>query len=91
MVQKKTIVIIGAGFGGLRAATLLGRKIKKRGLKNQYKIVLIDSNTYHTYTPLLYEAATTDKETANYVQIKNLVTYPVAELIKKLPIRFIQN
>ena len=87
----KTIVVIGAGFGGLRAATLLGKKIKKHGLKDQYKIVLIDRNAYHTYTPLLYEAGTTAKETANYLQIKSLVTYSIAELIKKLPIRFIQN
>lgn len=91
MNQKKTIVIIGAGFGGLRAAMLLGKKIKRSQQIDNYKVVLIDKNRYHTYTPLLYEAATTSKETANYPEIKNLVTYDVGDLIKKLPIRFIQN
>ena len=91
MVQKKTIVIIGAGFGGLRAAMLLGKKIKRSRQINHYKIVLIDRNRYHTYTPLLYEAATTDKETANYPEIQKLVTYDISDILKKLPVRFIQN
>lgn len=89
--QDKSIVVLGAGFGGLRAATLIAREIKRRGLEKRCTVTLIDRNDYHTYTPTLYEAATTSKETANYLQIKNIVTFPIAEIIKGLPITFIKD
>lgn len=91
MGSEKNIVIVGAGFGGLRTAMLLGKRIKRKRLTDRYKIVLIDKNGYHIYTPLLYEAATMAKETANYPEIKSLIAYPVSDLIKGLPIQFIQN
>ncbi|MFZ1379893.1 MAG: NAD(P)/FAD-dependent oxidoreductase [Saprospiraceae bacterium] len=43
------IVIIGAGFGGLRMAM----KLKGKG----YQIVLIDRNNYHQFQPLYYQVA----------------------------------
>lgn len=85
--QKPRVVILGAGFGGLRAAVLLS---KKNSPKN-CEIVLIDRNAYHTYAPTLYEAATTSKETANYLDLKQIVTLPIAELIKNSGVRFIQG
>jgi NADH dehydrogenase len=44
------VVIVGAGFGGLRAAQEL------RGLP--VDVLLIDQNNYHTFQPLLYQVAT---------------------------------
>ena len=44
------IVIIGAGFGGLRAARALGRA--------KAQVILIDRNNYHLFQPLLYQVAT---------------------------------
>lgn len=44
------IVIIGAGFAGLRVANELASEA--------VEIVLIDRNNYHTFTPLLYQVAT---------------------------------
>jgi len=49
------IVILGAGFGGLRSALRLSKKLKR---KSEYKIILVDQNSYQTYTPSLYEVAT---------------------------------
>jgi NADH dehydrogenase len=49
----KRIVILGAGFGGLRTAMILGREVGK-----DHEIVLIDKNHYHTFHALMYEAAT---------------------------------
>lgn len=44
------IVIVGAGFGGLRAA---------RSLANApVRVTLIDRNNYHLFQPLLYQVAT---------------------------------
>lgn len=51
-IDKATrVVIVGAGFAGLRAAYRLARA----GLK----ITLIDRNNYHLFQPLLYQVATT--------------------------------
>lgn len=43
---KPNVVIIGGGFGGLRAAKLLGNK--------QFNVTLIDRKNYHIFQPLLY-------------------------------------
>lgn len=86
----KRIVILGAGFGGLRAAIILGKKSKELGRKG-YQITLIDKNRYHTYTPLLYEISTTSKETANYLDLKSVTTYPVEGVLLGFSIEFIQG
>ena len=44
------VVILGAGFGGLRAARELARK--------PVNVTLIDRNNYHLFQPLLYQVAT---------------------------------
>jgi len=46
---KKRIVIIGAGFGGL--------KLAKKLVGSGYQIVLIDKNNYHQFQPLFYQVA----------------------------------
>ena len=46
---KKRIVIIGAGFAGLKLA---------RSLKGKhFQVVLIDKNNYHQFQPLFYQVA----------------------------------
>lgn len=50
----KKLVIIGAGFAGLRLA---------RALKNkEFEIWIIDKNNYHQFPPLLYQVATSGIE-----------------------------
>jgi len=44
------VVIIGAGFGGLRAARHLGHQA--------VRLTLIDRRNHHTFQPLLYQVAT---------------------------------
>ncbi len=46
---QKRVVIIGAGFGGLKLAQRLRR--------SDYQVVLIDRNNYHQFQPLLYQVA----------------------------------
>lgn len=86
----KRIVILGAGFGGLRAAIVLGKKSRELRKKG-YQITLIDRNSYHTYTPLLYEISTTSKETANYLDLKSVTTYPIEKSLKGLSVEFIES
>ena len=49
--MDKRVVIIGGGFGGLRAAQTLARK-------PGVSVTLIDRRNYHLFQPLLYQVAT---------------------------------
>ncbi|HKS74476.1 MAG TPA: NAD(P)/FAD-dependent oxidoreductase [Terriglobales bacterium] len=48
--KQKRVVIVGAGFGGLRCA----RRISNAPLR----VTLIDRRNHHTFQPLLYQVAT---------------------------------
>jgi NADH:ubiquinone reductase (H+-translocating) len=50
--MKQNIVILGAGFAGVRAALDLAGY-----LPSEAKITLIDRNSFHSYTPAYYEVA----------------------------------
>ncbi len=50
MKNQKHIIIVGAGFGGLKAA----QKLKKKNVE----ITLIDKTNHHLFQPLLYQVAT---------------------------------
>lgn len=87
----KRIAILGAGFGGLRAAIQISKKLASLGLLGNYEVILIDWNDHHTYTPLLYEVATTSKKTADFCDLHKIVAYKLADLTEYLPITFIQS
>jgi NADH dehydrogenase len=88
--EKKHIVILGAGFGGLRAALDLGEKIARLKLTDRYEVLLVDQNPYHTYAPTLYEIATTDENLATQLDLKRIVTIDIRKSIGWLPIEFLQ-
>jgi NADH dehydrogenase len=50
MESRKCIIIVGAGFAGLRLAQHLEN--------TQYDVLLIDKNNYHQFQPLMYQVAT---------------------------------
>ncbi len=47
--EKKQLVIIGGGFGGLQ--------VMKNIDKRQWDVTLIDRNNYHSFAPLFYQVA----------------------------------
>ena len=47
--DKKRVVIVGGGFGGLK----LANKLKN----SNFQVVLIDRNNYHQFPPLIYQIA----------------------------------
>lgn len=47
--DKKRVVIVGGGFGGLKLVDKLDKK--------RFQVVLIDKNNYHQFPPLLYQVA----------------------------------
>lgn len=66
--QRKKVVIIGAGFGGLFAARTLAKK--------PVDVVLVDKNNFHTFTPLLYQVATSALDPSE-------IAYPVRNIFQK--------
>lgn len=62
------VVIIGAGFGGLRAAKALANK--------PVRVTLIDRNNYHLFQPLLYQVATAGLS-------PDEIAYPIRAILRK--------
>lgn len=53
--DRKRVVIVGAGFGGLKLARKLSRK-------KEFQVVLINKHNYHEFQPLYYQVATAGLE-----------------------------
>lgn len=88
--MKKNIVILGGGFGGLRAALSLAHELKNAHLFDRYSIILVDRHEYHTYTPLLYEIAIPPAHPAKAIS-DDRVAQRFKVLLKKAPIMFLQG
>ena len=67
MEQKKKIVIIGGGFGGIE----LAKKLKKEAVE----IFILDKHNYHTFQPLLYQVATGGLEADS-------IAFPIRKIFK---------
>jgi NADH dehydrogenase len=68
MEHNKRVVIIGAGFGGLFAARTLAQE--------PIEVLLIDRNNFHTFTPLLYQVATSALDPSE-------IAYPIRNILYK--------
>jgi NADH:ubiquinone reductase (H+-translocating) len=66
--QPPKVIVVGAGFGGLRAARALG----KSGLS----VLVLDRNNYHGFWPLLYQVATAGLE-------PEAIAYPVRAIFRE--------
>ncbi|MBE9166142.1 NAD(P)/FAD-dependent oxidoreductase [Pleurocapsales cyanobacterium LEGE 06147] len=67
---RPRVVIIGAGFAGVRAARELAN--------SNAEILLIDQNNYHTFIPLLYQVATA------FIS-PEAIAYPIRRLLRRIP------
>lgn len=66
--SQKRIVIVGGGFGGLKAARKLA--------DNNFQVVLLDKNNYHQFQPLFYQVATSGLEPA-------AIAFPLRKVFQK--------
>jgi len=66
--DKKRVVIIGGGFGGLKVATLLDPRY--------FQIVLLDKRNYHQFQPLFYQVATSGLEPST-------ISFPFRKILQK--------
>ncbi len=78
---KPTIIIAGAGFGGLRAALDLNNAFKNNpSLSKNYNLYLINESNYHLYVPAIYEIATTTYDDASAIKLKEAVVIPLEKI-----------
>lgn len=64
--KKERIVIVGGGFAGVNL-------VKRLSGCSHYEVILVDSNNYNFFPPLLYQVATGFLETSN-------ISYPFRKL-----------
>jgi NADH dehydrogenase len=65
--QRPTVIVIGAGFGGLYAT--------KKLAKTDVDILLIDRHNFHLFSPLVYQVATSGLEAGE-------IAYPVRGILR---------
>ncbi|NVO20583.1 MAG: NAD(P)/FAD-dependent oxidoreductase [Bacteroidetes bacterium] len=65
---KKRIVIVGAGFAGLKLASKLNG--------SDYQVILLDQNNYHQFQPLFYQVATAGLE-------PSAISFPLRKVFQK--------
>lgn len=53
--DRKRVVVVGAGFGGLKLARYLSRR-------KEFQVVLLNRQNYHEFQPLYYQVATAGLE-----------------------------
>lgn len=70
MNNSKKIVVIGGGFAGLEF-------VKRLGNSSNYEIVLVDSNNYNFFPPLIYQVSTGFME-------PSAISYPFRKILRKL-------
>src|SRR5262245_50876800 len=58
--RPPTVVVLGAGFGGLWAARTLA--------EGPVNVILIDRHNYHTFFPLLYQVGAAELEPEDIAQ-----------------------
>lgn len=68
MSTKKKVIIVGAGFSGLKLAHKLNN--------TEYEVLLIDKHNYHQFQPLMYQVATARLEPTS-------ISFPLRKVFQK--------
>jgi len=66
--QRKRIVIVGAGFAGIKLVLSLSAK--------HFQVILLDKNNYHQFQPLFYQVATAGLEPSS-------ISFPIRKILQK--------
>jgi NADH:ubiquinone reductase (H+-translocating) len=78
--RKKRVVILGAGFGGMRVAMGLSRPAYRKHLD----VTVVDRQNYQLFTPILYHVASGLVDPAH-------IAYPVRTVARKHGFHFIER
>src|SRR5271170_6891552 len=74
MGDKKKVVILGSGFGGVYIALELEKSLKR---KEDLDIILVNQENFLLFTPMLHEVAASDIDPTDIVN-------PIHKLLKKV-------
>ena len=85
-MEKKNILIIGAGFGGITATLSLAKKLPKG-----FSLILIDRHHHQLYTPALYEIASIPKEVSKDTMLKSSILIPLNDVVTGKSVTFISD
>ena len=66
--KRPHVVILGAGFGGIKAAQLLA--------KEDVDVTIVDKHNYHLFQPLLYQVSTS-------ILSEDEISYPIRAFFQK--------
>jgi NADH dehydrogenase len=66
--QRKRIVLVGAGFAGIKLVLSLSAK--------HFQVILLDKNNYHQFQPLFYQVATAGLEPSS-------ISFPIRKILQK--------
>ncbi|TSC71611.1 MAG: NADH dehydrogenase [Parcubacteria group bacterium Gr01-1014_70] len=75
--DKKHIIIVGAGFGGI---TAMKRLVKK--LPSDFSVILVDRHHHQLYTPALYEIASVPREITQDGMLRSSILLPIKDMIQ---------
>jgi NADH dehydrogenase len=67
--NRKRVIIVGAGFGGLQAARILSKS-------KYFQVVLLDINNFHQFQPLFYQVATSGLEPSS-------ISFPLRKIFQR--------
>ena len=86
------ILILGGGFGGIRVALDLEKKLKKEIKSGEAQITIIDKNSYHLFVTSLYEvaSATGIKKDPFAIRLRKSVSLPYADIFENKDVNFVQ-
>lgn len=86
-MDKPKIVILGGGFGGVRCALDLVSHLGGR-----CSVTLIDKDSYHFFTPSLYEIASAFhvQDDPYAMQLRKAVAVPYSEIFAGKPVEVVQ-
>ena len=87
--DTKRVVILGAGFGGMRVALDIEDSLPK-----DWEIVLVDAKKYHTFSAALYEVATAALDSysvQDLLDLRETVAVKINDIIGKRDIEFVNT
>ncbi len=87
-IKMQHIVILGAGFGGIRTALELDKQFRN---KKEVTISIIDKQDYQLFHPSLYEIATADEDMTEPLPLKKSITVPLTDIFKNTRVEIIKG
>lgn len=77
------IVVVGAGYGGVKAAQLLAKRMQSAGPAGRHEVTLVNQSPFHVIKTELHTIAGGSADDPGDVQV------PLAELFRGLPVNLV--